>query len=194
MQIFVSCAEILGKILLENIQICDKIFSPYLNAEQIKDVVKHIADRINSDFKRQEVVFLVVLNGAFMFAADLLRYIILPVKVSFIKIATYEGVSSTGKVNVLIGLQEKLENNVVLIIEDIVDTGFTLKVIMDRLKELNPKSIKTAALLFKSESYKMGVEPDYIGFRIPRRFVVGYGLDYCGFGRNLPGLYMIQNK
>lgn len=157
-------------------------------------MVKHIAERINKDLSGEEVVFLVVLNGAFMFAADLLRYINLPVKVSFIKIASYEGMSSTGKVNALIGLQEKLENNVVVVIEDIVDTGLTLKDILDQLKELNPKSIKTAALLFKPESYKMDVEPDYIGFRIPSRFVVGYGLDYYGFGRNLSGLYVVQNR
>ncbi len=157
-------------------------------------MVKHMAERINRELAGQEVVFLVVLNGAFMFASDLLRYIKLPVKVSFIKIASYEGMASTGKVDALIGLQERLENNVVVVIEDIVDTGLTLKTILDRLKELNPKGIKTAALLFKPESYKMDVEPDYIGFRIPSRFVVGYGLDYYGFGRNLSGLYVIQNK
>lgn len=179
---------------MDSIIIENKTFLCYLKKSQIDIEVERIAGEINRHLEGMDVIFMVVLNGAFMFAADLLRRIDFLAQLSFIRASSYAGITSSGEVQILKGHEEKLENKVVVIIEDILDTGLTLKCILEHLRELNPSMVKTASLLFKPESYKMHVEPDYVGFRIPSRFVVGYGLDYNGYGRNLADLYMLQDS
>ncbi|MBN1158287.1 MAG: hypoxanthine phosphoribosyltransferase [Bacteroidales bacterium] len=177
---------------MDGIIIEDRKFLLCLTGSQIETGIERIAREIYRDLEGADVLFLVVLNGAFMFAADLLRRIHIQAQVSFIRASSYKGMTSSGEVRLVMDPEAQLVNKVLVIIEDIVDTGLTLKSILDRVKEYHPASVKTAALLFKPGSYRMTIKPDYIGFHIPSRFVVGYGLDYKGFGRNLKDLYMLQ--
>ncbi|MBN2481558.1 MAG: hypoxanthine phosphoribosyltransferase [Bacteroidales bacterium] len=177
-----------GSIIIEN-----KKFLRYLTSKQIEVEVKRIAGKINKDMDGMQVVFLVVLTGAFMFAADLLRRINFQAQVSLVRASSYKGMVTPGKVQIMMCTEEKLENKVVVVIEDIIDTGLTLKSILGKLEALNPGMVKTVALLFKPDSYKMDVEPDYVGFSIPGRFVGGYGLDYKGYGRNLAEIYLLED-
>lgn len=169
----------------------DKDFVIYIPAEKIQAEVQHIADRLNADLKDEEVIFIGVLNGAFMFASDLLRKITLNAQVSFVKLTSYFGTSSTGKVKRLIGINEDLKDKTVVVIEDIIDTGHTIESIIKQLKGFKPRQVIVATLLFKPDCCKVDVKLDYVGFRIPSTFVVGYGLDYQGYGRNLRSLYKI---
>lgn len=150
-----------------------------------------VANKINTELKNEEVVFLAVLNGSFMFASDLMKEVSLPSKISFIKLASYHGTSSTGNVSELIGLTEELKDKTVVIIEDIVDTGNTMEKLFATLHQKNVKQIKVATLLFKPEAYKKTFPINYPGITIGNDFVVGYGLDYDGFGRNLKEIYVI---
>jgi hypoxanthine phosphoribosyltransferase len=178
---------------MDLITLHEKTFKPVISSDKITERVSHIAGEINHELKEREVVFLVVLNGAFMFASDLLRYITFNCAVSFIKLTSYDGDQSTGTVKQLLGLNEKLENKTVVIIEDIIDTGNSLHAVISQLQIKQPKEIKTACLLYKPDSYKFNYQIDYIGFTIPNDFVVGYGLDYNGLGRNLKEIYTLTN-
>ena len=173
------------------ITIKDKTFKPFISQQKIADAVKILARSINEELKEECPVFLAVLNGSFMFAADLLKEITIPCEISFIKVASYQGSASSGKVSELIGLNEDLTGRTVVIIEDIVDSGLTLEKIMQILKSKNIKKIKVATVLFKPEAYKKENHPDYIGFKIANDFVVGYGLDYQGLGRNLKEIHVL---
>jgi hypoxanthine phosphoribosyltransferase len=173
------------------IALYDKEFVLYIPAEKIQAQVQNIADRINSDLKNEEVVFIGVLNGAFMFASDLLRKINFNLQVSFVKLTSYQGTSSTGNVKRLIGINEELKDKTVVIIEDIIDTGNTIESIISQIKGFRPRQVFVATLLLKPEYYNKDLKIDYVGFRIPKDFVVGYGLDYHGYGRNLRSLYKI---
>lgn len=175
------------------VNILDKSFEMYLTRDEIQSQVSRVAGEINSDLADQDVVFLAVLNGSFMFASDLMKEVNLHSEISFVKLGSYEGTESTGKVDELIGLNANLENKTVVIIEDIVDTGNTLKKILSILETVNAKSIKLCTLLFKPEAYKGDFQPDYIGFKIPNAFVVGYGLDYNQKGRNLNAIYQLKD-
>jgi hypoxanthine phosphoribosyltransferase len=146
---------------------------------------------MNTDLAGKDVVFLGILNGAFLFAADLFRCIDLPARISFIKLASYEGTSSSGTIKELIGWNEDIRNKTIIIVEDIVDTGNTLERIVDELVIRKASEIKIATLLFKPEAYTRDIPLNYVGFEIPNDFVVGYGLDYDGFGRNLPSVYTL---
>lgn len=170
-------------------------FVPYLTRDKIAEQVKRVADEIRNDLKDSEPVFVCVLNGAFMFAADLYREIGLNNSViTFVKYSSYEGTSSTGKVKELIGLKENLEGKDVVIIEDIVDTGYTAVKMIEDLKKRNPRSVRFATLLHKPESSKTGYTPDYIAFTIPPKFIIGYGLDLDGKVRNLKDIYIIREE
>ncbi|MBQ5404144.1 MAG: hypoxanthine phosphoribosyltransferase, partial [Bacteroidales bacterium] len=147
--------------------------------------------RINADYNGKEIFFIGVLNGVFMFASDLMKNIKVPCTIQFVKVASYQGMTSTGVVKELIGLNADISGKDVVIIEDIVDTGFTMKSILGQLKEKNPASIRIASLIFKPESFREDFKVDYIGFSIPNDFILGYGLDYDGYGRNLPEIYTI---
>ena len=147
--------------------------------------------QINSELAGKDVVFLGILNGAFLFAADLFRLINLEARISFIKLASYQGTASQGLIKELIGWNEDIKNKTIVVIEDIVDTGNTLERIVDELVIRKASEIRIAALLYKPDAYKKEIPLNYIGFEIPNDFVVGYGLDYDGYGRNLPSVYSL---
>jgi hypoxanthine phosphoribosyltransferase len=173
------------------ITVKDKQFKPYIGSEIILKEVKRLANEISNDLANEFPLFLVILNGSFMFAADLLKEVTVPCEISFIKVASYHGTSSSGSVTELIGLTEDISGRTVVIVEDIVDTGVTLEKLMAVLKKKNTKKVKIAAALLKPEAYKKDIPVDYVGIKIPNDFVVGYGLDYDGQGRNLKDIYVL---
>ncbi|MBC7865725.1 MAG: hypoxanthine phosphoribosyltransferase [Bacteroidia bacterium] len=173
------------------VEIKDKKFVPYITESRINTAVTEIAEKINTELKDKFPLFLVVLNGSFIFAADLLRKVNIPCHLSFIKVASYHGVSSSGSVTELIGLTEDVKGRVVVIVEDIVDTGTTLEKLYHVLEQKEVKELKIATLLLKPEAYQKEMKVDYAGIEIPNDFVVGYGLDYDGLGRNLKEIYVL---
>ncbi|GAB4462047.1 MAG: hypoxanthine phosphoribosyltransferase [Bacteroidales bacterium] len=177
----------------KKVTILDKTFGLSISAEQISIAVDNLANRLNHDMKNngKEVVFLGILNGSFMFAADLFRRIDFPCRITFLKLASYSGTQSTGVVKSLIGINENLKNKIVIVLEDIVDSGETLENIICQLRGFEPADIKLVTFLFKPEAYKKDIKLDYVGMEIPNDFIVGYGLDYDGYGRNLPEIYSL---
>ncbi|MCX7953715.1 MAG: hypoxanthine phosphoribosyltransferase [Bacteroidales bacterium] len=176
--------------MLSEIKVIDKKFELLINEKEIKKVVKKIANQINRDYKNEEVIFIPILNGAFIFAADLIRHIKIKNKITFLKLQSYIGERSSGKVRKLIGLTEDIKNKKVIVIEDIVDTGETLVKLLELLKKYEPAEIKVVTLLLKTENYIKKQKIDYIGFKVPSRYIVGYGLDYSGYARNLSSIYI----
>jgi hypoxanthine phosphoribosyltransferase len=177
---------------MNTIKLWDKEFRVSYPANEIHKDIEAMAKSINADFAQESnPLFISVLNGSFIFTADFIRLITFPCEVSFVKLSSYEGTSTTGTVNQLIGLTENIEGRTVIILEDIVDTGITLGKLVDSLKIYNPKQVKIATLLYKPESYKGNLNIDYIGKSIPNDFIVGYGLDYNGLGRNLADIYTL---
>ncbi len=179
---------------MQSIRLGDKTFIPYITEEKIRAAVKNVAGQINSDLEGKHPLFLVVLNGSFLFAADLVRDVKLECEISFVKLASYHGTESSGKIKELVGLNEDIAGRDVIIVEDIVDTGNTIVHIVDQLKKLAPASVRIATLLFKPEAYKKDIPVDYRGLEIPNAFIVGYGLDYNGLGRNLRDIYVIKEN
>lgn len=173
------------------IQILDKRFTTFLQADRIQQRISELALQINTYAEGKEVVFVVVLNGAFMFASDLLKQIEQPCKISFIKVKSYQGTETTGRVDEVIGLTEDLFNKDIIIVEDIVDTGITIGKVTKILMAQGCQSIQVATLLYKPSSFKGVERPTYIGFEIENKFVVGYGLDYEEIGRNSADIYQI---
>lgn len=171
------------------ISLHDKQFGPYLTAGQLAAAVRELAARLNADYADKTPLFVAVLNGSFMFAADLLKELTIDCEISFIKMTSYEGTSSTGKVNELLGLREEVEGRHLVILEDIVDTGHTIRALLDSLGGKNPASLEVACLLIKPECLQHELSIRYPALEIPNDFVVGYGLDYDGLGRNYPDLY-----
>jgi len=174
---------------METKTIHDKKFALSIDAIEIHSVVEKLASKINIELASKKVVFIGVLNGSFMFAADLLKKIDLNCRISFVKTASYAGTKTTGEVTHLLGLNENIKGKTIVLIEDIVDSGSTLDSIVKYLDKYQPSEIKIATLLLKPDVYKYNHKIDYIGFKIPNKFVVGYGLDYNGFGRNLESIY-----
>lgn len=170
-------------------QIKDLEFRKFITKTKVQQQVKELANQINEDYKDRSPVFLPILNGSFMFASDLLKSIELSCKISFVKVSSYSGVASTGQLKTLIGLEESLFNQDIIIVEDIVDTGLTLQRIVGELKGLGTKSVEVVALLRKQPAREKGIVVKYIGFDIENEFVLGYGLDYDGYGRNLGDIY-----
>lgn len=177
---------------MQRITLKDKSFVPYITSDKIIDSVKQVANRINDELANENPLFLVVLNGSFMFAADLLKEISFPCEISFIKLASYHGTSSTGTVTEMIGLTEEIKGRTVVIIEDIVDTGITIEKLVNLLHKKEVKQIKIASFLLKPDAYKKDIKIDYVGMKIPNDFVVGYGLDYDGLGRNMKEIYVLD--
>ncbi len=177
--------------IMKEIRILDKKFREYITEEAIQKRVAELASQVNKDMAGKDVVFIGILNGAFLFSADLFRHIKLQARISFVKLASYEGTSSSGKIKELIGWNEDIKNKSIVVIEDIVDTGNTLERIMGELVIRKVSEIRIATLLHKPDAYKKDIHLDYVGFEIPDNFVVGYGLDYDGFGRNLPSVYTL---
>jgi hypoxanthine phosphoribosyltransferase len=176
---------------MDKILVHDKEFRLFISAEQIDGTVRKLADQINTEYQDRNPLFIAILSGSFMFASDLFKKISIPAEISFIKLASYKGTRSTGSVITSIGLDQDLHGRDVIILEDIIDTGKTLSVFLPQLEHQQPRSLKICALLFKPESLQHPVRIDYLGFSIPDRFVVGYGLDYNGYGRNLPEIYQL---
>lgn len=177
---------------MKTVKLWDKEFGISYPAEEIKKDIGNLAKRINADLAGEDFpLFISVLNGSFIFTADFIRLITIPCEVSFVKLASYQGTSTTGSVNQLIGLTENIEGRTVVILEDIVDTGITLGKLVDSLISHNPKKVVVATLLFKPEAYKGSIKIDYVGKTIPNDFIVGYGLDYNGLGRNLADIYTL---
>jgi hypoxanthine phosphoribosyltransferase len=170
-------------------QIKDLEFRKFINKSKVQHQVKSLAQQINSDYKDKSPVFLPILNGSFMFAADLIKLMDMPCKISFVKVSSYSGTASSGQLKTLIGLEESLFNQDIIIVEDIVDTGLTLQKIMEELKSLGTKSVEVVALLRKQTAREKMIDVKYIGFEIENEFVLGYGLDYDGLGRNLEDIY-----
>ncbi len=176
---------------MATIQVHDKTFEPYLTADQITGKVQEMATRIDHDYQGKRPLFISILNGSFMFAAELFKYISIDAEICFIKLASYKGTKSSGQVVTAIGLDIDIVNRHVVIIEDIVDTGKTLNAFLPQLKNQQPASLKIAALLHKPDAIVYPLDIDYLGFSIPNKFVVGYGLDYDGLGRNIREIYQL---
>ncbi len=179
---------------MDKITVKDKIFKPYISDKEIQESIILVAEKINHDYRGKSPIFIGILNGSFMFMSDLLKKIDLQCTVSFVKLASYEGTATTGKVSELIGLNEDLEGQDIILVEDIVDTGNTLIKLYEILEEKKVTSIKIASLLFKPGAYKKSHSIDYVGKEIPNAFVIGYGLDYDGLGRNLSSIYVLDEN
>jgi hypoxanthine phosphoribosyltransferase len=176
---------------MATITVHDKQFETYLSDEMIQEQVKRIAEQINKDYAGKRPLFIAILNGSFMFASDIFKQLSLEAEICFIKLASYKGMKSSGKVVSTIGLEEDIFGKNVIIVEDIVDTGKTLHHFLPKLLHQQPKSLKIATLLHKPEATEFPLTLDYVGFSIPNKFVVGYGLDYSGLGRNLKEIYQV---
>ncbi len=175
---------------MATIKVHDRFFEPFILSDEIENRVKQIASSIGKEYEGKNPLFLAVLNGAFILAADLLREINFQSEISFVKIASYQGTQSTETVKELIGFTENLNGRHVIIVEDIIDTGLSMHHILKQVHSYQPASVKIATLLLKREALQYPIEADYIGFDIEQKFVLGYGLDYDGLGRNLPHIFV----
>ena len=177
---------------MKKVKILDKEFEIFIPYEKIRGAVEQMADTMNEELAGKDPLFLCILNGSFMFAAELFKRIdFVESEISFVKLASYEGDKTTGKVKQLIGLNEEIEGRTVVVLEDIVDTGITICNIKEQLDKLNPKEVLVATLLLKPDALQKEVDLKYIGMEIPNDFIVGYGLDYDGYGRNLLDIYSV---
>jgi len=173
------------------ISVGNKQFKLFIRSEEISQAVTRIAHQVNRDYYGKNPVMIGILNGAFIFASDLLRKIDIPCEITFTKYASYKGTATTGEIQTLIGLNKDISGRDVIIIEDIVDTGMTMATMLHEIRILKPASIRIACFCFKPEAFKADFTIDYLGYEIPNLFIVGYGLDYDGYGRNLPEIYQI---
>ena len=176
------------------VQIHGETFRVFLHNEQIEMRIAELGRKISQDYEGLHPIFVIVLNGAFMFAGSLLKSIHIACQTDFIRLSSYEATQSTGKVYQILGLSEAIEGRNIIIVEDIVDTGLSMKYLIGEIKKRNPQSVRVATLFFKPTAIKEAVPLDYVGFEIENQFVVGYGLDYDGLGRNYPDLYVIDRK
>jgi hypoxanthine phosphoribosyltransferase len=174
-----------------DIEVNNKRFTPYITAQEIHDKIGKLAAELNRDYEGKRPLFIAILNGSFMFASDLFKAITIEAEICFIKLASYKGTKSTGNVITSIGLDEPLNGRHVVIIEDIVDTGKTLNEFLPQLFNQQPASLKIAALLHKPEALVHPVKIDYLGFNVPNKFLLGFGLDFDGLGRNLKEIYKL---
>ncbi len=176
----------------KEIHLFDKSFVPYLEEHVIANRIQELASELKTHYENKNILFLSVLNGSFMFASDLMKCIEMPVEISFVKLSSYEGTSSSGQVHELIGLNEEIKGKHIVILEDIVDTGLTVDKVKTMIRLKHPESIEVCTLLFKEDAFKGDVPPKYFGFKIPNKFVVGYGLDYNELGRNIREIYQLK--
>lgn len=173
------------------VRVKDKDFSLSIGRKKIASAVRETARSLSHDYEGMNPLFLVVLNGAFMFAADLIREIKIPCELTFTKLSSYSGTDSSGKVRILLGLNEELQGRHVVIVEDIVDTGLSMEFLLEELQAFHPASVRIATFLFKPDAFIKEYQIDYVGIEIPNEFIVGYGLDYDGYGRNLSDIYTL---
>ncbi|WP_297336016.1 hypoxanthine phosphoribosyltransferase [Algoriphagus sp.] len=172
-------------------EINQKLFEIYISKQEIASKIAHLGNRISEDFEGKELIIVGVLNGAFVFLADLCRHITVPTQLSFLRISSYQGLQSSESIEKKMELNEDLSGKHVLIVEDIVDTGISMNFLLNQINSHAPSSISVATLLFKPEAFQFNYPLNYVGFEIPNKFVVGYGLDYDGLGRNLPDIYQL---
>jgi hypoxanthine phosphoribosyltransferase len=177
---------------MSSVTVHDKTFCTYLSEKDIQERIAQMAEAINKEYEGKKPLFIGILNGAFMFASDLFRNLTIDAEITFIKLASYKGMKSTGNVVTSIGLDHDLYGRDVVIVEDIIDTGKTLHKFLPQLQHQQPASLKIAALLHKPEALQFPLSIDFVGFSIPNKFVVGYGLDYNGKGRNLKEIYQLE--
>jgi hypoxanthine phosphoribosyltransferase len=178
---------------MKTITVKDKSFAPYISAETIGRRIDVLAAQMNEDLNGKDPFFVVVLNGAFLFAADVFRRITVPCEIGFIRVSSYSGTSSTGEIKSLMGLNKDITGRTVVVLEDIVDTGHTAKFLVEELKKSAPAEVRFATLLFKPAALQHPFRPDYTGFEVPNDFLLGYGLDYDGYGRNLNEIYKLTS-
>lgn len=176
----------------EVVTIKDREFVKFIDSQQILEAVERVAVEINNDLRDKDPVFIAVLNGSFMFAGELMKTVDIPCEVTFVRLASYRGMATTDTVREVLGLNEDIEGRTVVVIEDIVDSGNTIAALNRELTLYNPKEIKIATLLFKPDALKQEVNLDYVALEIPNEFIVGYGLDYDGYGRNLKDIYKVK--
>ena len=176
----------------EIVTIKDKQFKKFIDFQQIQLAIHRIAGKIDHDLRDKNPIFVAVLNGSFMFAGELMKEISIPCEITFVRLASYQGTSTTHNVQEVLGLNESIENRTVVIVEDIVDSGNTMVALIKQLNKLKPKEIKIATLLLKPDALQQKIELDYVALEIPNDFIVGYGLDYDGYGRNLKDIYKIK--
>lgn len=176
------------------IQVLDKKFEPYITSEKISAQIAKLGAQINADYEGKKPLFIAILNGSFMFASDLFKELTIEAEICFIKLASYKGTKSTGNVITSIGLDMPLQDRHVIIVEDIVDTGKTLNEFLPQLTNQQPASLRIAALLHKPEALAYPLTIDYLGFSVPNKFLLGYGLDYDGLGRNLKEIYQLVEE
>ena len=179
---------------MNRITIKDKTFETSMPEAEIKNRVKELAQQMSRDLEGKNPLLLAVLNGAFIFAADLMREMTIPCEISFVKLASYQGTTSTGTIHEVIGINENLSGRTVVIVEDIVESGLTIKRMMEQLGTRNPASVQVCTLFFKPERLKEDLKLDYVAFEIPNDFILGYGLDYDQQGRGLKDLYTLVEK
>lgn len=179
---------------MQEVRVHDKLFIPYLSQSDIEAAIKKLAENISADYADKCPLFIAILNGSFMFAAELFKWISIPAEISFIKLASYKGTISSGHIITSIGLDTDITGKHVIILEDIIDTGKTLHQFLPQIYNQQPASLKIAALLHKPEATTHEVKLDYNCFKIPNKFVVGFGLDYNGLGRNFPALYQAKEN
>lgn len=169
-------------------------FQPFISKTDIEQRIQQLAEQINQDYAEKTPLFVAVLNGSFMFASDLMKKINIPCEITFVRVASYQLTASSGDVKEILGLKENIENRDIIIVEDIVDTGITMAEIRRQLLAKSPKSLKIATLLSKPTAHQVKMKLDYVGFEIENRFVLGYGLDYDGLGRNLAEIYVLASS
>ncbi len=172
-------------------QLLDKTLFPYIREKEITARVNELAQQISRDYAGKDPIFIILLNGAFLFASDLVKEISIPCQLSFIKVSSYSGTQSLGELRELIGLSENIKDRHVILLDDIIDTGLTMDNVLTQIRNQHPASVSTVSLLLKPDMFANAFKPDYIGFSIPNTFVVGYGLDYNGYGRNLKDIWQI---
>ena len=178
--------------MAKTIQVHDKKFKKIISSEKIQKANNIIAKKLNKDYKNKKPIFISVLNGSFLFTSDLIKKVNIECEISFIKISSYSGTQSTGNMNTLIGLNETLKGRNVVVLDEMVDSGNTIEKVITELKKRNPKTIKIATLFFKPDAYKKKIKLDYVGIKVPNDFLVGYGLDYDGLGRNYQDIYVLD--
>ena len=176
---------------MTKVQVRELVFEKFIGKDEIDVAVQKVAGEINRDYAGKNPLLLAILNGSFIFASDLMRKLTIPCEISFVKFASYQGTMTTSKVKELIGIDEDLENRHVIIVEDIVDTGITMDKLLCDVNLKNPAEVKVACFCFKPEAFQKDFPIDYVGLKIPNDFIVGYGLDYNGYGRNLPDIYKV---
>lgn len=177
---------------MKKVTILDKEFELFIDSDIIQDSIKRVAAKMNKELEYKNPIFVAILNGSFMFAGDLMKYVTIPSEITFVRIASYRGVSSTKDIKEVLGLVENIKDRTVVIVEDIVDTGNTIERLIKQFELLGPKEIKIATLLFKPKALVKDVRPDFVALEIPNDFIVGFGLDYDGYGRNLRDIYKIK--